>query len=129
MESRIPPLPEPWPTDVADELRAMMSPGVPPLALFRVLARSPRILGKIRASNLLDRGISPTSVAARMMTLPEAQPLAAMTDRDFIDRLYQNALGRSADADGMTYWLAQTTARGRSAIAAFLANEIEAITV
>jgi alkylhydroperoxidase family enzyme len=56
MESRIPPLPEPWPADVADALRAMMPPGVPPLALFRVLARSPRILGKIRASNLLDRG-------------------------------------------------------------------------
>lgn len=56
MASRIPPLPEPWPADIADELRAMMPPGVPPLALFRVLARSPRILRKIRASNLLDRG-------------------------------------------------------------------------
>jgi len=56
MESRIPPLPEPWPAPVADALRAMMPPGMPPLALFRVLARSPRILDKIRASNLLDRG-------------------------------------------------------------------------
>jgi alkylhydroperoxidase family enzyme len=56
MASRISPLPEPWPADIADELRAMMPPGVPPLALFRVLARSPRILRKIRASNLLDRG-------------------------------------------------------------------------
>ena len=54
--SRIPPLAEPWPGDVADELSAMMPPGVPPLALFRILARSPRILRKIRASNLLDRG-------------------------------------------------------------------------
>jgi alkylhydroperoxidase family enzyme len=34
----------------------MMPPGVPPIALFRTLARSPRILRKIRASNLLDRG-------------------------------------------------------------------------
>jgi alkylhydroperoxidase family enzyme len=41
---------------VAGELAAMMPPGVPPLALFRTLARSPRILRKIRASNLLDRG-------------------------------------------------------------------------
>jgi 4-carboxymuconolactone decarboxylase len=54
--SRISPLPEPWPSDVADELAAMMPPGVPPLALFRTLARSPRILRKIRVSNLLDRG-------------------------------------------------------------------------
>ncbi len=54
--SRISPLPEPWPSDVAGELAAMMPPGVPPLALFRTLARSPRILRKIRASNLLDRG-------------------------------------------------------------------------
>ncbi len=93
-----------------------------------ILGREGETMGIAYWSNLLDRGISPTSVAARMMTLQEAQPLAAMSDRDFIDRLYQNALGRSADADGMTYWLAQTSARGRSAIAAFLANEIEAVT-
>ncbi len=56
MPPRIPPLEEPWPPEVAEDLRAMMPPGVPPLALFRTLARSPRILRKIRASNLLDRG-------------------------------------------------------------------------
>lgn len=56
MQSRIPPLPEPWSPEVAAELAAMMPPGVPPLALFRTLARSPRVLRKIRASNLLDRG-------------------------------------------------------------------------
>ena len=94
-----------------------------------ILGREGETTGIAYWSNLLDRGISPTSVAARMMALQEAQPLATMSDRDFIDRLYQNALGRSADANGMTYWLAQTTARGRSAIAAFLANEIEAVTV
>ena len=42
--------------DVAATLAGMMPPGAPPLALFRILARSPRILRKIRASNLLDRG-------------------------------------------------------------------------
>jgi alkylhydroperoxidase family enzyme len=41
---------------VAEDLAAMMPPGVPPIALFRTLAQSPRILRKIRASNLLDRG-------------------------------------------------------------------------
>jgi alkylhydroperoxidase family enzyme len=53
---RLAPLPEPWPDGVAEELAAMMPPGVPPLRLFRTLARSPRILRKIRAANLLDRG-------------------------------------------------------------------------
>ncbi len=56
MEPRIAPLEEPYPPRVAEELAAMMPPGVPPLALFRTLAKNPRVLGKIRASNLLDRG-------------------------------------------------------------------------
>jgi len=34
----------------------MMPPGVEPLGLFRTLAHNPRVLSKIRASNLLDRG-------------------------------------------------------------------------
>jgi alkylhydroperoxidase family enzyme len=34
----------------------MMPPGAPPLLLFRTLAHNPRVLAKIRASNLLDRG-------------------------------------------------------------------------
>jgi alkylhydroperoxidase family enzyme len=34
----------------------MMPPGVPPLRLFRTLAHNPRVLEKVRASNLLDRG-------------------------------------------------------------------------
>jgi alkylhydroperoxidase family enzyme len=37
----------------------MMPPGVPPLRLFRTLAHNPRVLEKIRASNLLDRGSLP----------------------------------------------------------------------
>lgn len=53
---RIGPIEPPYDPDVADELAAMMPPGVEPLRLFRTLARNPRILGKIRAGNLLDRG-------------------------------------------------------------------------
>jgi len=34
----------------------MMPPGLPPLLLFRTLAHNPRVLAKIRAGNLLDRG-------------------------------------------------------------------------
>ena len=54
--TRLTPLEPPYPDDLDATLTAMMPPGVPPLKLFRTLARSPRILGKIRAANLLDRG-------------------------------------------------------------------------
>lgn len=53
---RIAPLEPPYPDAVGAELAAMMPPGMDPLLLFRTLARNPRILGKIRAANLLDRG-------------------------------------------------------------------------
>lgn len=38
--SRIDPLPEPWPADVADQLASMMPPGVPPIGLFRTFVRN-----------------------------------------------------------------------------------------
>ena len=56
MKPRIAPLEEPFPLDRAEVLAAMMPPGVPPIRLFRTLAQNGRILGKIRAANLLDRG-------------------------------------------------------------------------
>jgi alkylhydroperoxidase family enzyme len=34
----------------------MMPPGLPPIRLFRTLAHNPRVLRKVRLSNLLDRG-------------------------------------------------------------------------
>ncbi|MFI5216335.1 MAG: carboxymuconolactone decarboxylase family protein [Candidatus Limnocylindria bacterium] len=56
---RLAPLAPPYPPALAAALEAMMPPGVPPLLLFRTLAHNPRILEKIRASNLLDRGSIP----------------------------------------------------------------------
>jgi alkylhydroperoxidase family enzyme len=53
---RLAPLEPPYAPEVAATLAAMMPPGVPPLRLFRTLAHNPRVLEKIRASNLLDRG-------------------------------------------------------------------------
>ena len=53
---RIRPIEPPYEPEVALHLAAMMPPGVEPLRLFKILARNPRILGKIRAGNLLDRG-------------------------------------------------------------------------
>jgi alkylhydroperoxidase family enzyme len=54
--ARIEPLEPPYAPPLAEELAAMMPPGVEPIRLFRTLARNPRILRRIRAGNLLDRG-------------------------------------------------------------------------
>jgi len=54
--SRLAPLDPPYAESTAATLAEMMPPGVPPLLLFRTIAHNPRVLGKIRASNLLDRG-------------------------------------------------------------------------
>jgi 4-carboxymuconolactone decarboxylase len=54
--TRLAPLEPPYAEEVGTTLAAMMPPGLPPLLLFRTLAHNPRVLEKIRASNLLDRG-------------------------------------------------------------------------
>jgi alkylhydroperoxidase family enzyme len=56
MPPRLSPLEPPYDPAVADTLAAMMPPGVPPIALFRVLAHNPRILSRIKGGGLLDRG-------------------------------------------------------------------------
>jgi alkylhydroperoxidase family enzyme len=53
---RIAPLEPPYEPDVGAELARFMPPGVPPLALFRTLARNPRVLSRFFAGSLLDRG-------------------------------------------------------------------------
>jgi alkylhydroperoxidase family enzyme len=54
--ARLAPLDPPYDPELAAELAAMMPPGVPPLRLFRTLAHNRRVLRKVRAGNLLDRG-------------------------------------------------------------------------
>src|SRR5215470_19717148 len=56
MTARLAPLEPPYSEEIAATLASMMPPGVPPLRLFRTIAHNPRVLGKIRASNLLDLG-------------------------------------------------------------------------
>ena len=54
--ARIVPLTPPHEPGLAATLASMMPPGIEPLALFRTLAHNPRVLEKVRAGNLLDRG-------------------------------------------------------------------------
>jgi alkylhydroperoxidase family enzyme len=52
----IAPCAPPYSAGVTDDLAALMPPGAPPIALFRVLAHNPRILSRFRAGRLLDAG-------------------------------------------------------------------------
>jgi alkylhydroperoxidase family enzyme len=53
---RLEPLAEPYPPEVAAELRRIMPPGLPPIALFRTVAHNPRVLARWRGGHLLDKG-------------------------------------------------------------------------
>src|SRR5260370_14600058 len=53
---RIAPLESPYPEPVQAALDRIMPEGVPPLALFRTLARNERVFLRVMAGGLLDRG-------------------------------------------------------------------------
>jgi alkylhydroperoxidase family enzyme len=53
---RIAPAEPPYAPAIANELARIMPPGVPPLVLFRTMARSPRVFAKMFAGGLLDKG-------------------------------------------------------------------------
>ena len=53
--ARIAPLDPPYPPEVQADFDKVMR-GAPPLTLFRVLARNPRVLSRLIAGGLLDRG-------------------------------------------------------------------------
>ena len=53
---RIAPAEPPYEPAIAAELARIMPPGVPPLVLFRTMAKSPRIFAKMFAGGLLDKG-------------------------------------------------------------------------
>jgi alkylhydroperoxidase family enzyme len=52
---RIAPIDPPYPPEVQAEFDRIMR-GAPPLALFRTVARNPRVLQRMMAGSLLDRG-------------------------------------------------------------------------
>jgi alkylhydroperoxidase family enzyme len=54
--TRIAPASPTYAAAVAEDLSALMPPGMPPIALFRTMAKNPRLLHKLRLGNLLDRG-------------------------------------------------------------------------
>ena len=56
---RVLPLQPPYPPGLQAMFDQVMPPGVPPLALFTTLARTPRVYERFRAASLIDRGPLP----------------------------------------------------------------------
>jgi alkylhydroperoxidase family enzyme len=65
--SRIAPAAPPYPTAIAESLERIMPPGLEPLVLFRTMAKSPRVFGKMFAGGLLDKG--PLSLRQREIVI------------------------------------------------------------
>ena len=65
--TRIEPASSPYSPAIAEALARVMPPGVAPLVLFRTMARSPRIFGKVFAGGLLDKG--PLSLRQREIVI------------------------------------------------------------
>ena len=53
---RIAPMPPPYEAAIAEAFSKIMPPGMEPLSLFSTMARNPRVLHKMFAGGLLDRG-------------------------------------------------------------------------
>ena len=64
---RIAPDEPPYEPQIAAALERIMPPGLPPLVLFRTMARSPRVFGKMFAGGLLDKG--PLSLRQREIVI------------------------------------------------------------
>jgi alkylhydroperoxidase family enzyme len=64
---RITPAEPPYEPEIAAALERIMPPGVPPLVLFRTMARSPRVFAKLFAAGLLDKG--PLSLRQREIVI------------------------------------------------------------
>jgi hypothetical protein len=66
MTPRIGPIDLPYPPEVQAEFDKLMR-GAPPLDLFRTVARNPRVLQRMMAGSLLDRGS--ISLRSRELTI------------------------------------------------------------
>ena len=68
--------------------------------------REPDALGFEIQLNALEAGVSIEELAARFIASAEfTNTYGTLTDRQFIDRLYLNALNRNGDSDGINSWL------------------------
>src|SRR6478736_4929865 len=65
--TRVAPAIPPYPPAIAEALQRIMPAGIEPLLLFRTMAKSPRVFGKMFAGGLLDKG--PLSLRQREIVI------------------------------------------------------------
>ena len=93
---------------------------------YGLLGRAPDANGLTGWTNLLKQGASLDSVVQGFMNSAEYQNShAGMTDAQFIDSLYVNALGRHAEPSGLQGWMNALTG-GTSQVAAGIVESLEA---
>lgn len=70
-------------------------------------------------SEQVKNGFDLHSIAQCFIESPESQSMGQLTDEQFVEKLYNNALGRPSDAQGKAYWLDQlaTGALDRASVA------------
>jgi alpha-tubulin suppressor-like RCC1 family protein len=83
---------------------------------FATYERIPDYAGLLFWSGELARGRTLTDIGNTFASAPEfTARYGQLSNRDYVDRLYRNVLGRPADAAGLDFWstqLGQGTARG-----------------
>ncbi|MEZ5408187.1 MAG: DUF4214 domain-containing protein [Acidimicrobiales bacterium] len=92
-----------------------------------VFHRTPDDGGYSYWTGLLDSGLSPQHIAGLMLQTPEGGMVNDLSADDFVDHVYQGALDRASDPDGLAFWKGLMTVNGRPAIVVWLANTLEAI--
>ncbi|WP_336488153.1 DUF4214 domain-containing protein [Methylobacterium nigriterrae] len=95
---------------------------------YAVLDRAPDAVGLSSWTNQVKQGASLDAVAQAFLTAPEVQAkTGSLTNAQYVDMIYENALGRHLEAAGLTYWTNQFEhGASRAAVALAIAESTEA---
>ncbi|MDV7211427.1 DUF4214 domain-containing protein [Azotobacter beijerinckii] len=88
--------------------------------------RTPDIGGAEYWLGQVDQGLPLTDIADAFLNSTEFQNNGELSDDAFVDLLYQNALGRSADEAGKAFWLEQLQSFSRAEVALDIVGSPEA---
>ena len=82
-----------------------------------LLGRAADIDGRTYWVGKLNTGTSVADIAKEIIASEEAQDkYAGLINSDFVAKLYSNAFGRAADAEGLAYWVGRLNSSTRAAV-------------
>ena len=95
---------------------------------YAVLDRAPDAAGLSYWTSIIGTGASLDSVAQAFLGAPEVQArTGGLTNAQYVDWLYQNALGRHAESAGLSYWTDQLDHGGaRAGVTTAIGESVEA---